>query len=202
MGRSSTYTLEAWVYPDALTTIQGIWASEPADGSDYQQALSIWTDGALWFYGHGSSRTSPPGGLTAATWYHTAAVLDNGQLRLYINGLQVDSISVGATPAADAGYRHLLGRMTYSNRRFTGRACGFALYPTALTQQTLADHNTLGRAADTGGGGGPTAGDLARLEGKIDALLARLGEGRSNPDGSRHDLFNLTYYIGGFPPPA
>ena len=84
------FTVEAWIYPTALSGFQQI------AGSSYST-----TGGALYlngttatFYTNGSNAQTPAGSIVARTWQHVAAVRASGILKIYINGIEQSSQSL------------------------------------------------------------------------------------------------------------
>ncbi len=144
-------TVEGWIQPDAGISLY--------DGVLMKSSSGSWTDGYGMFYENGdlvffvnnwsSVRVQAP--LTLDAWQHVAATYSqaDGELRLYINGTQVDSRSY-SSPINHSGSAALqLGQSTGSTSyTWTGGLDEIAVYPLALTDQAVSQHFLLGTNAD------------------------------------------------------
>ena len=132
-----TYTLEAWVRPDALGTYQTILARGSGNGNPADYLFTVWTDGRislkhgnlLWLHSASS--------ISAEEWNHVAVVKTLGSYTFYLNGV-VDGAS-GSTPnALGASTDPLqLGKQGSSANYFDGRLDEVRIWNVARSQAQI-----------------------------------------------------------------
>src|SRR5690606_12794439 len=91
-------TLEAWIYPTGWqpNVFQGNIINKENNNPDYGYMLRCGNGGKLNFnIGNGSwhEKTTTNNVLTLNTWQHVAATYDGAKMRLYVNGVAVDSMT-------------------------------------------------------------------------------------------------------------
>ncbi len=119
---TGSYTLECWIRADAFNRLGGLISKYSSAGSDgYLLRLSDSSPyNGLGFDG----LETGPGILQAGYWYHIAAVNDNGNRKLYVNGVEkpltgtavdvkpnTDPLLLGADYLAAGGSRFFNGAM-------------------------------------------------------------------------------------------
>jgi len=83
--------------------------------------------------GSGSETVSSPAGIPMDEWVHVAAVFDAGELRLYINGQRVASVSTGLTSFPSlAGREVFIGASPNASNQWLGWIDEFAWFEGAL----------------------------------------------------------------------
>lgn len=140
---TSGMTVEAWVYPTTLSGWRTVLMKEGSGGL-------AWT-----LYGHdngphpavtvntGGADQSLAGAqqLTLNTWTHLAATYDGTTLRLYVNGTQTSTRTVGGNLLTTAGALRIGGNAVWGEY-FAGRIDEVRIYNRALTaSQVQADMN-------------------------------------------------------------
>lgn len=127
---SNTMTLEAWVYPNSIT---GSWTDVIMKRNDdyYLEASS--TTGSVSAVG-GSFATTLFGttALPVGAWSHLAATYDGTTMRLYVNGVQVNSQPQTGTMALSGGPLSLGGDSQFG-QYFSGRIDEVRVYDRALS---------------------------------------------------------------------
>ena len=148
---SSSYTLEAWIYPTTLTgwyyldsavnkgTIIG---NNAFNGATNYWSLGLNSSGNLWFaYYNGANQ----GGGTSTTvtlnaWNHIALVVNGSNITLYLNGVGTSLGSIAGTPQSSAGTTLTIGagNNTYVNGYISNLRIvkGTAVYTSNFTPPT------------------------------------------------------------------
>lgn len=121
-------TIEAWIYPTAWRT--NIWEgniiNKEDDSNNSGYMLRCGNNGRLNFnLGSGSwnELTSAPSVLTLNTWQHVAGTYDGSKMRIYVNGVPVDSLSRTLTISNTGSSQNLMvGNWSYTSaeRGFIG----------------------------------------------------------------------------------
>ena len=114
---TNNYTLEAWIFPESFSWLAGIISKyQTSAANGYMLRLTSQAP----YTGLGfDEKITNTGVLSANQWHHIAAVNDNGQRRLYING-SLTSISGSALSVIPNSDPIRLGS-DYSSRYFDGR---------------------------------------------------------------------------------
>jgi hypothetical protein len=136
LGLSNAMTLEAWVYPTALTGWKTVLMKETATGlaySLYANDNSPWP--ATYVRITGATNSDAAGGTTALpvnAWTHLASTYDGTTLTLYVNGTAVTSRPVTGTITASTGPLHIGGNSIWGEY-FTGVIDEVRVYSRALS---------------------------------------------------------------------
>ncbi|NNK81148.1 MAG: T9SS type A sorting domain-containing protein [Flavobacteriales bacterium] len=148
------FTIEAWIYADEWrpNAWQGTIVAKDLD----PQTGYVFRCGAggilSWTIGTGSSWTEVTSTpiMNTDTWYHVAAVLDNGEARIYINGSQVGSTSC-PNAASSSAQLHIGESSGFAGRVFEGRLDEIRLWNIVRSEQEIVDNATVDLADDTPG---------------------------------------------------
>jgi hypothetical protein len=97
------FTIEGWVYFDAVSDQQGIFQTKAVGNADTStfsygtSGIALGISSANWrmYYANGSTVNATQS-ASATTWYHVAVVRNSGTTKLYVNGTAT-SISVSDT---------------------------------------------------------------------------------------------------------
>jgi glucose/arabinose dehydrogenase/PKD repeat protein len=129
---TSGMTLEAWVNPSAVTSA---WRDVLVKGNDdfYLMATSSPSSSpAAAVSLPGKTRAFGTSALPVNTWTHLAATYDGSALKLYVNGVQVASISGSGTIATSTGALGIGGDALFG-QYFAGRIDEVRIYNVART---------------------------------------------------------------------
>jgi glucose/arabinose dehydrogenase/chitodextrinase len=139
---TSGMTLEAWVYPTAVTNA---WRDVVYKGDDNYYLSATSTNGsrpvgaAIFSGSYGETLGTAP--LTTNTWTHLATTYDGQTLRLYVNGTEVASKGQSGTIRTSTNPLQIGGDAFYG-QYFAGRIDEVRIYNQALTQgQVQTDMN-------------------------------------------------------------
>lgn len=94
---SGNFTIEAWIYPTAKSTISSI-VSKRMGGSGqpgYQLGINSWntSDGRIWFETSSSTNVYTSTSVTLNTWQHVAVVVTGTTAAIYLNGIAQPLVS-------------------------------------------------------------------------------------------------------------
>jgi hypothetical protein len=119
---SSAMTAEAWVYADASSQARTILAKEESSGLVYGLFLTSTSQLELRVKAGGTLRTvTSVTSIPSSTWTHVAGTYDGAHLRVWINGLEENSLAAtGSITASDQPLR--IGGDTVVNQPFAGLA--------------------------------------------------------------------------------
>jgi PKD repeat protein len=184
-----TFTVEAWFRTTTTSggKLIGFGNRSTGNSTSYDRQLYLDNTGRVWFgVNNGSARM-----LTSAAayrdgaWHHVAATLGAGGMALYVDGARVASRTDVTTGQYYSGFWRVggdnlagwTGRPTSDH--IAGSLDEVAVYPTALSAATVADHHRVGTGATVDQP--PTAAFTART----DALQVTVdGSGSTDPEGS------------------
>jgi PKD repeat protein len=133
LALSTSMTLEAWVYPTALSGWQTVMLQERLDGLAYalyahddalRPAVYVHTGADVGAFGETS--------LPLNTWSHLAGTYDGTTLRLYVNGLEVGQQEVAGDIVTTGGVVRLGGNSVWGEF-FAGRIDEVRIYNRVLT---------------------------------------------------------------------
>ena len=130
---TNNYTLEAWIFPESFSWLAGIISKyQTSAANGYMLRLTSQAP----YTGLGfDEKITNTGVLSANQWHHIAAVNDNGQRRLYING-SLTSISGSALNVIPNNDPIRLGS-DYSSRYFDGRIDEVRIWNIARNQEEI-----------------------------------------------------------------
>ncbi len=135
---ATTLTLEAWIYPTAYpgeraTIIQGM------TSNGYY--LSLASDGSLQCYWYSTTpvgyHSSGASTVSLNAWSHVVATWDGSNVRLYVNGVQKNTVAV-----TGAGVASTINRIGAENvaRQFVGTIDEVRIYSVALSAEEIFRH--------------------------------------------------------------
>lgn len=139
------FSVEAWIYADAWNTnvFEGTIAIKENNSTNGGFMFRAGAGGKLNFaIGDGASKTwtelTSSAIMNTSTWYHVAATYDGSKMRLYLDGVLVDSLSEslsigghGSTPLT-IGYHP-----TYTGRNWNGKLDEIRIWDTTLTKSMI-----------------------------------------------------------------
>ncbi|MFO0903892.1 MAG: LamG-like jellyroll fold domain-containing protein [Pirellulales bacterium] len=138
-------TFEAWINPQnygsGVSTILRKWDN---GNGQYEYAFYLNSSGYLIFQNFQGGGVSSSVPMSLNSWSHVAAVVNNGQVSLYRNGVLLGASSVNSF-FGDTSAPFEIGGDQGTPYFFSGRIDEVAVYPYALAPGTLAQHyNTPG----------------------------------------------------------
>ena len=127
-GASDAYSVAAWVY---VSNLSNSWTGVVTKSRDATPWYGIWIDGGNnWIFGHdGDNMTGSV--AVEGSWTHVAVTYDNGQKRIYLNGL-LDSETMSSMDGSGSGDLALGGALGVSEY-FEGRIDEVAIYGRSLS---------------------------------------------------------------------
>ena len=168
---TSGLTLEAWVFPTAITGWRTVILKEQPGQQVYAlyASSSTNTPAGQVFVSAAGQRVHGPSAIPVNAWTHLATTYDGAVQRLYVNGVQVATRSQsGAVRVSDSPLR--IGGNSIWGEFFQGRIDEVRIYARALTPSEIqTDMNT-----PVGAGGAAMA--AAAGEGEVAALSAPASE--------------------------
>jgi len=136
-------TLEAWIYPTAWTN--EVWRGgivvKEQNSSNSGFMLRAGDNGKLNFAigstGSWTELTTVASTLTLNTWQHVAASYDGAKMRLYLNGLPIDSLATTVSISGTASTNLNIGAHIPMNRYFIGRIDEVRVWDIARTSSEI-----------------------------------------------------------------
>ncbi|MCC6818547.1 MAG: T9SS type A sorting domain-containing protein [Bacteroidia bacterium] len=137
-------TLEAWIYPTAwkTNTFEGNIIAKEYNTSNYGYMLRCGAGGKLNFaLGDGTWHeiTTTNTVLSLNTWQHVAGTFDGNKMRLYLNGVLIDSLAFnGSISKTTANNLYLGAHVTYS-RFYQGQIDEVKIWSICKTENEIAN---------------------------------------------------------------
>lgn len=156
LNPSSAFTVEFWVNPNQLTTD----LFSPLCSVDFTQNSGnsrlgwvFYQNTNNWQFRMGGTSgyvaTCAGGSVQSNAWTHIVGVYDGANATLYVNGVNVNSLSAaGFSPNTTQPLR--FGATTVPNRTYDGRVDEVAFYNSALSAATITSHYNTGRSSPPG----------------------------------------------------
>jgi len=138
------FSVEAWAKPTVVNGTSGavVHKGGPSGYSVWQYRLAL-TSAKQWrgtvFVGNSAITVTAPGSATTA-WTHLVMTKAGTTLRLYVNGVQVASATVGGTLNTSTGILAIGRTGASSADYFNGVVDEVAVYPAALSATRVAAH--------------------------------------------------------------
>jgi len=130
---TENYTIEAWIFPESFTWLAGIVSKYQTSGANgYLLRL---TDQAPYSGISFDEKKTSTGVLNNNQWYHIAAVNEQGDRKLYING--VETPLSGSSLNISPNNNPLRIGSDYGSRFFNGRIDEVRLWDTPKTQAEI-----------------------------------------------------------------
>ncbi len=130
---TENYTIEAWIFPESFTWLAGIVSKYQTSGANgYLLRL---TDQAPYNGLSFDEKKTSTGILNNNQWYHIAAVNDQGDRKLYVNGAAVPL--TGSSLNISSNSNPLRIGSDYSSRFFNGRIDEVRLWNIPKTQAEI-----------------------------------------------------------------
>jgi hypothetical protein len=131
-------TLQAWVYPTALSSWRTVLLKERSGGLAYALYAheDVPTPAAYVRVGNVDVRVAGISPLPLNTWTHLAATYDGATLRLYVDGQQVGSQARTGTIQVSTGRLSLGGNAVWGEW-FAGRIDDVRIYNRPLTANEI-----------------------------------------------------------------
>ncbi len=149
---ANALTLEAWIYADAwkANSWQGtIIGKDQTNQSGY--VFRVGNNGQLSFavgIGSGWSELVSTPIMKANTWHHIAGVMDNGMLRIYIDGVAAGSQA--SNPIGNSTNLVLIGESAgFPGRTFDGKIDEVRIWNVARTPAEIANNMTVDLPSST-----------------------------------------------------
>lgn len=141
-------TLEAWIKPTSFST--NVWENNIINKEtrvpEAGYMLRFGAGGKLNFnIGNGSWHeiTSSTAVLTANVWQHVAGTYDGSYLRIFVNGVLIDSLALSISSISNAAANLAIGDYTGGGRNFAGSIDELRIWNVARTEaQINADMNS------------------------------------------------------------
>ncbi len=144
-------TVEAWIRPDSTTGLY--------DSPLMKTSSSNWTDGYGLYYNSGNivffvnnwSSVSVAAPVALDQWQHVVGTYSqaDGNLRLYINGTELDTLAYANPIVHSAGSLHIGQGIGSTGYTWDGRLDEVAIYDAALTAGQVSDHYNAGLGTPT-----------------------------------------------------
>jgi hypothetical protein len=133
------FTMEAWIYPTSVSGTTGVVSTRiDASGADNQVFFGIAAGQVLYY----SSVSSSGGTVAANNWYHIACSRSGTTVRIFLNGVQVGTVTDSVSKTTTFGFVGAGGGASDTGQFFLGRISnarivkGTALYTSNFTPST------------------------------------------------------------------
>jgi hypothetical protein len=137
---TTNYTIEAWIRPSSFASLSGIVSKYQNSGS-YGYFLRLTNNGSSSTGITFDEMNTANGLLTANTWYHIAAVNNNGTRIVYINGVSVGLTGTAASISANSDPVRI--GSDYSSRYFSGNIDEVRIWNVARTAAQITDNKNV-----------------------------------------------------------
>jgi hypothetical protein len=95
-GTGEKFSIVGWVKPTTISGKHTVISASDGTG-DWSIILRLESDGTMYLYFRESNYTPASGGsLSTNNWYHVIGTHDGSTIRLYIDGVEIDSASVSS----------------------------------------------------------------------------------------------------------
>ena len=137
---NGSYTLEAWIKPDAMGD-RGIIGWGPWGSQSQVNALRLMGDGQIRHYWWGNDLDVNVGNLADGKWHHVAATFDGQTRRVYVDGVLKGS-DVPPTHRLPVVAKNIRIGSTNNGEFFKGGIDDAAIWSRSLTQQEITQRLT------------------------------------------------------------
>ncbi|NEO73180.1 filamentous hemagglutinin N-terminal domain-containing protein, partial [Moorena sp. SIO3H5] len=147
---NQSFTVEAWVKPNEIGERQSYFGIHNEDQGTNDQGNSLYfrltNQASVRFGDFPNDLETPDDIIEANTWYHIVASYDktSGNNTIFVNGREINRNDQGAFKGQDP--RILIGAwQNIRNESFNGVIDEVAVYNTALSPETVAEHYLIGQ---------------------------------------------------------
>ncbi len=145
---SAAITLEAWVYPIKNSGIQNVMSKSTNvsnNGYIFPRTDNGWGSFCTYLHIGGSFRVVSFPLPSRNVWYHLAATYDGSAIRIYLNGIMVNSLAVTGTISTNAN-NLVFGNQPGFSEYFGGYADEFRVWNVARSQTEI--QNNMNKQLD------------------------------------------------------
>jgi hypothetical protein len=140
MGNTSTFSVSHWIYLNDTQSVRTIFSNYSTSGNGWVTGIRDDISNVFKFY-LGSSHLYSNTTLLNNTWYHVAVTYNNGNPKIYINGV-LDASSSDTIVFGSSWFGNDIGRLGNGSQYFNGKIAALQVYTTALTaDQVLQNYN-------------------------------------------------------------
>jgi hypothetical protein len=140
MGNTSTFSVSHWIYLNDTQSVRTIFSNYSTSGNGWVTGIRDDISNVFKFY-LGSSHLYSNTTLLNNTWYHVAVTYNNGNPKIYINGV-LDASSSDTIVFGSSWFGNDIGRLGNGSQYFNGKITALQVYTSALTaQQILQNYN-------------------------------------------------------------
>ena len=139
LNLTSAFTLEAWVRPTNVAGWRDILMKEIPGNQSYSLYATDGPNGPAASYANVNSEVSARGGgtLPLNTWTHVASTFGGGSLKLYINGVLVNTQSLTGNVRTSTLPLRIGGNLIWTDENFAGQIDEVRVYNRSLTQAEI-----------------------------------------------------------------
>ncbi|MFA7272306.1 MAG: LamG-like jellyroll fold domain-containing protein [Crocinitomicaceae bacterium] len=148
LNPSTSITLEAWIKADtyAGNSWENVIISKDGWGTGNQGYTLRTGAGGILSFNFSSAgvwkEVTTSAVMTIGNWYHVAASYDGTTLRIYVNGVELNTLAFSG-PITNGAYDVTIGKMAYlagGTRYFDGQIDEVKIWSTALTNTQIKDY--------------------------------------------------------------
>jgi hypothetical protein len=140
MGNTSTFSVSHWIYLNDTQSVKTIFSNYSTSGNGWVTGIRDDISNVFKFY-LGSLHLYSNTTLLNNTWYHVAVTYNNGNPKIYINGV-LDASSSDTIVFGSSWFGNDIGRLGNGSQYFNGKIAALQVYTSALTaQQILQNYN-------------------------------------------------------------
>ncbi len=139
LNLTSAFTLEAWVRPANVGGWRNILMKEITGNQSYSLYATDGPNGPAASYATVNSEVSARGGgtLPLNTWTHVASTFGGGSLKLYVNGVLVNTRALTGNVKTSTLPLRIGGNLIWTDENFAGQIDEVRVYNRTLTQAEI-----------------------------------------------------------------
>jgi|GEM_PF-1610626 len=134
---TTEWTIEGWFNPSGLAGYRALVSKGVTN-----RPASLWQNGSkaeIWFNPSASAVLVSNANLTIGDWVHLAATFDNGEVKLYVNGVLDNSTNVSITPTTNTS-DYYLGQRGDNTLHFNGEMDEIRIWDRTLCEDEVLAH--------------------------------------------------------------